>query len=68
MAATKYLRGIKSHTLHSEVAKRFLAFCRQDVKQRSQEKTFNAEIYEDAVRLVIDRLQQQETPAEGKKS
>ena len=57
MAASKYLRWLKEDELTTKVAKRFAKFCEEDIEQRSNADTFDAEVYEKAVKLVIDRLE-----------
>ena len=73
MVASKYLRWLKEEGLTTKVAKRFAEFCEEDVEQRSNADTFDAEVYEEAVKLVIDRLegnddQQNDEKKEGPES
>ena len=60
MAASKYLRWLKEDELTTKVARRFAEFCEEDIEQRSNVDTFDAEVYEEAVKLVIDKLEEKE--------
>jgi len=57
MATTKYLRWLQADNLTTNVAKRFAEFCKDDVEERAADEHFDMEIYEDAVRLIVDRLE-----------
>lgn len=57
MANSKYLRWLNEDDLTTKIAKRFAAFCDEDVEQRSSAESFDAEIYEDAVKQILERLE-----------
>ena len=49
------LRWLKTDNL-SQVAKRFAEFCKDDIKQYENNDSFEVDIYQDAVKQVIDKL------------
>ncbi len=57
MANSKYLRWLKEDELTTKVARRFVAFCDEDVEQQASMDNFDASIYEDAMKLILDRLE-----------
>jgi len=57
MATSKYLRWLKEDELTTKVAQRFASFCEEDIEQRAKDEAFDADIYEAAVRLVLDKLE-----------
>ncbi len=57
MATSKYLRWLKEDELTTKVAQRFASFCEDDIEQRAKNENFDADIYEAAVRLVLDKLE-----------
>lgn len=57
MATSKYLRWLKTDDLQTEVAKKFITFCKEDIDTRSKQEGFEADIYEDAVKLIIEKLE-----------
>lgn len=57
MANSKYLRWLNEDQLTTKIARRFAAFCDEDVEQQARMENFDAGIYEDAVRLVLERLE-----------
>jgi hypothetical protein len=57
MATSKYLRWLKEDELTTKVAQRFASFCGEDIEQRAKDDAFEADIYEAAVRLVLDKLE-----------
>jgi len=57
MATSKYLRWLKEDELTTKVAQRFAHFCEEDIELRAKGNTFDADIYEAAVRLVLDKLE-----------
>ena len=57
MATSKYLRWLKEDELTTKVAQRFASFCEEDIEQRAKNDAFDADIYEAAVRLVLDKLE-----------
>ncbi|MEE9304404.1 MAG: hypothetical protein V3U84_11575 [Thiotrichaceae bacterium] len=57
MAHSKYLRWLDEEGLTTKIAKRFVAFCDEDVEQRTRAENFDASIYEDAMKLVINHFE-----------
>ncbi len=57
MAHSKYLRWLKEDELTTKIARRFVEFCDEDIEKRAATEGFDARIYEDAVKLVIHRLE-----------
>lgn len=55
--ALDLLQAIPAASLKTAAARRFLAFCQQDFLTQSQQENFNPQVYVDAVRLVLDRLE-----------
>lgn len=49
------LRWLKTDDL-PQVAKRFAEFCKEDIKQYEDDDTFDADIYQDAIKLVLEKL------------
>lgn len=49
------LRWLKTDDL-SQIAKRFAEFCKEDIKQYENVENFDIDIYQDAVKLVINKL------------
>lgn len=60
MPTSKYLRWLKEDQLTTKVARRFVRFCEEDIEQRAKGEEFDAEIYEAAVRLVLEKLEYQD--------
>ena len=50
------LRWLKTDNL-SQVSKRFAEFCKHDIKQYENNNEFDAGVYQDAIKLVIDKLE-----------
>lgn len=63
MATSKYLRWLKEDELTTKVAKRFASFCEEDIEQRAKDEAFDADVYEAAVRLVLDKLEDKDVKA-----
>ena len=57
MAHSKYLRWLNEDELTTKVAQRFVEFCDEEVETRSRTEHFDAEIYEDAVKLIIQNFE-----------
>ncbi len=57
MAHSKYLRWLNEDELTTKVAQRFVEFCDEEVETRSRTEHFDAEIYEDAVKLIIQHFE-----------
>ena len=49
------LRWLKTDDL-SQVAKRFAEFCKEDLKQYENDDAFDVDIYQDAIKLVLEKL------------
>lgn len=60
MPTSKYLRWLKEDQLTTKVARRFACFCEEDIEQRAKNEAFDADIYEAAVRLVLDKLEEKD--------
>ena len=57
MANSKYLRWINDDQITTKIAQRFVAFCEEDVEQRANTESFDADIYQDAMKLIINRFE-----------
>jgi len=57
MANSKYLRWINDDQITTKIAQRFVEFCDEDVEQRANAEHFDADIYQDAMKLIIDRFE-----------
>jgi hypothetical protein len=57
MPIDTHLRWLKTEDL-SPVAKRFATFCKDDIEQYKNDKNFELDIYQDAIRFVVKRLHQ----------
>ena len=55
MAAKLELRWLKTEKVRG-AAKRFAKFCKEDVKEQSEKEDFDIDKYEDAVKLVLQKL------------
>jgi len=55
MAAELELRWLKTESVRG-AARRFAKFCKEDVKKQSEVEGFDIEKYQDAVKLVLDKL------------
>ena len=55
------LRWLKTDNL-SQVSTRFVEFCKNDIKQYEGDDTFDGDIYQDAIRLVIKKLEESRQP------
>jgi len=55
MAAELELRWLKTDKVRG-AAKRFAKFCKEDVKEQSEKEDFDINKYEDAVKLVLQKL------------
>ena len=60
MANSKYLRWLNDEQVTTKIAQRFVEFCEEDVEQRANAEHFDASIYDDAVRKIIDRFEGKE--------
>ena len=45
-------------SFRSVAARRFAEFCQQDFKDKSQDQSFDATLYQDACRFILERLEQ----------
>lgn len=57
MANSKYLRWINDDQITTTIAQRFVEFCDEDIEQRANAEGFDADIYQDAMNLIIDRFE-----------
>ena len=57
MANSKYLRWINNDKITTKIAQRFVEFCDEDIEQRANAENFDADIYQDAMKLIIDRFE-----------
>ena len=57
MANSKYLRWLDENELTTKIAKRFVAFCDEDIEQQAHAKNFDSGIYEDAMKLIISHFE-----------
>ncbi len=57
MANSKYLRWINDNQITTTIAQRFVEFCDEDIEQRANAEAFDADIYQDAMKLIIDRFE-----------
>lgn len=55
MAAELELRWLKTESVRG-AARRFAKFCKEDVKEQAELEDFDIEKYQDAVKLVLDKL------------
>lgn len=51
------LQAIPAAPLKTAAARRFLEFCQQDLPTQTQADGFDPQVYVDAVKLVLDRLE-----------
>lgn len=58
MSNSKHLRWLNQEDLTTKVAQRFVRFCKQDIDERSKSDSFNIDLYTDAMKLVISKLEQ----------
>lgn len=50
------LRWLKTDNL-SQLSKRFTEFCKNDIKQYEGDDAFDVAVYQDAIKLVIEKLE-----------
>lgn len=50
------LRWLKTDNL-SQVSKRFAEFCKNDIKQYESNDGFDPDIYQDAIKLIIEKFE-----------
>lgn len=55
------LRQLKTDNL-SQVSKRFVDFCKNDIKQYEGDDAFDGDIYQDAIKLIINKLEDVHQP------
>lgn len=55
MSAELELRWLKTKQ-HRGAAKRFAEFCKEDVKSQASDESFNIDKYQDAIRIVLEKL------------
>ena len=57
MANSKYLRWLKEDDVTTKIAQRFVDFCDEDIEIRANAENFDADIYCDAMKLIIERFE-----------
>lgn len=55
MSAELEMRWLKTENMHG-VAKRFAKFCKEDVREQSEKEDFDIEKYQNAVKLILKKL------------
>ena len=55
MSAELELRWLKADSVRGTV-KRFAEFCKEDIKNQSKEEDFDLEKYQDAIKLIMKKL------------
>lgn len=55
MSAELELRWLKTESVRG-AARRFAKFCKEDVREQSTQEDFDIEKYQDAVKLVLEKL------------
>ena len=60
MAAELELRWLKIDNVEGAV-QRFAKFCKEDIKEQSKQADFDLEKYQEAVKLVIEKLDKKES-------
>jgi hypothetical protein len=63
MAAELELRWLKTENVEGAV-QRFAKFCKEDIKEQSQETSFDVDKYQEAVKLVLQKLDKKESVKE----
>jgi hypothetical protein len=63
MAAELELRWLKTESVEGAV-KRFAEFCKEDIREQSQQKGFDVDKYQEAVKLVLQKLDKTESVKE----
>jgi len=56
MPINTQLRWLKTDNL-SQVSKRFVEFCKRDIEQYADDDNFDPDIYQDAIKLIIKKLE-----------
>lgn len=55
MASELELRWLKTNDFKGP-AKRFAVFCKEDIKSQADSKSFSLDVYQDAIKLVLSKL------------
>ena len=55
MSAELEMRWLKTENVRG-AAKRFAKFCKEDVREQSEKEDFDIEKYQDAVKLILQKL------------
>jgi len=63
MASELELRWLKTTDLKG-AAKRFAVFCKEDIKTQAESGQFNLDVYQDAIKIVLSKLDHSVTLAE----
>ena len=63
MAAELELRWLKTESVEGAV-KRFAEFCKEDIREQSQQAGFDLDKYQEAVKLVLQKLDKTESVQE----
>lgn len=63
MASELELRWLKTTDLKG-AAKRFAIFCKEDIKTQAEAEHFNLDVYQDAIKLILSKLDHSLTLAE----
>ena len=63
MAAELELRWLKTENVEG-AAQRFAKFCKEDIKEQSQATSFDVGKYQEAVKLVLKKLDKKESVKE----
>ncbi len=63
MAAELELRWLKTESVEGAV-KRFAEFCKEDIREQSQQDDFDLDKYQEAVKLVLQKLDKTESVQE----
>ena len=63
MAAELELRWLKTENIEGAV-QRFAKFCKDDIREQSQEEDFDLDKYQEAVKLVLEKLDKKDSVKE----
>ena len=63
MAAELELRWLKTDDIEGAV-QRFAKFCKEDIREQSQQADFDLDRYQEAVKLVLQKLDKKESVKE----
>ena len=57
MSAELELRWLKTDQ-YKGAAKRFVEFCKEDVKEQSADENFDIDKYQDSIKIVLEKLEE----------